>query len=113
MTQQTTQQTTQCCSSRRYLKRLLSNDFEKRYIPTLGNNKSKVSLMLPGEEEISFNVFDTAGQEKYSFNPLPHMDVVIIFFDCLSKLSLQGCYHWMKIAQSFYKSNYHPCCYKG
>ena len=47
------------------MKRHKSGEFEKRYVPTLGAEVHPLDFVTQ-KGKIIFNVWDTAGQEKYA-----------------------------------------------
>ena len=80
-----------------YMSRIITGDFEKRYIPTI----NFTTTMIDGEfteTKTNFTVFDTAGQEMYSPTPsfYSEMDAFLLFFDLTSNISLIRCDLWLK-----------------
>jgi len=76
-----------------YVKRLLQNVFEKRYIATLG-----VEVAPFRKEGFVFNLWDCAGQEKFcglqdGYYIQAHG--AIFFFDLTSKISLKNLKSWV------------------
>jgi GTP-binding nuclear protein Ran len=83
-----------------YLKRFLTGDFEKRYIPTVGAEIYDMELHPLTEEagKLSrFEIWDTAGQEKYTgvtTNYYKNADAAIIMFDTTSLVSYKNVAKW-------------------
>ena len=48
-----------------FVKRHKTGEFEKKYVPTLGAEVNPIDFVT-GRGKILFNVWDTAGQEKYA-----------------------------------------------
>jgi len=47
------------------VRRLSSNEFHKKYIPTMGADVISVNIKTTKDEDIHINFWDTAGQEKF------------------------------------------------
>lgn len=77
-----------------YLKRLVDGEFEKRYIPTIGAEIYDMELHPPTTR---FQIWDTAGQEKYSgerTNYYKNAAAAIIMFDTTSLVSYKNVEKW-------------------
>ena len=77
-----------------YLKRFLTGEFEKRYIPTVG---AEIYDMELGTPTTRFQIWDTAGQEKYTgvtTNYYKNADAAIIMFDTTSLVSYKNVSKW-------------------
>lgn len=79
------------------LKRCVSGVFEKRYIPTMGVELDFLTFNT-NSEPIRFNVWDTAGQEKFhglGEGYYIEADACIAMFDLTSVLSLRNLKGWI------------------
>jgi GTP-binding nuclear protein Ran len=77
-----------------YMERYISQNFEERYIPTLG--VELYNIFLPNNEEAQIR--DFAGIEEFRVNRDPFLknaDFAIIMFDLTSKLSWQNIDRYM------------------
>ena len=80
-----------------YLKRLLTGEFEKKYIATLGVEVHPLHFRT-NYGDIVFNVWDTAGQEKYRGLKEGYYimaDACIAMFDCTNRLSEKNVERWI------------------
>lgn len=83
-----------------YLKRFLTGEFEKRYIPTVGaeiHDMGRLSLKVATDAHTRFEIWDTAGQEKYSgerTNYYKNAAAAIIMFDTTSLVSYKNVEKW-------------------
>ncbi len=70
-----------------FVKRHLTHEFEKRYVPTVGVDVHPI-VFNTNQGEICFNIWDLAGQEKFGgsrSNYYQQKDCAIIMFDVTSK----------------------------
>jgi GTP-binding nuclear protein Ran len=83
-----------------YLKRLLTGNFESKYIPTMGVEVHPL-VFNTNKGNVIFNIWDVSGQEKYGglcdsyYN---NTDAFIVFFDVTSKNSYKNCKKWIEYA---------------
>jgi GTP-binding nuclear protein Ran len=85
-----------------FLKRHLTGEFEKKYIATLGCDTQPL-LFNTNYGPIIFNVWDTAGQEKFSMLKEGYFiasDGFIVMFDVTSTLSYKNVKSHIKSAKS-------------
>ncbi len=83
-----------------FITRHRTGEFEKRYIPTLGIDVNPLPFYtnLP-HSQIVFNVWDTAGQEKFGGLKDGYYiggQAVIVMFDLTAKITYQSVPHWIK-----------------
>ncbi len=81
-----------------YINRLLTGEFEKRYLATLGVEVTPLPFYT-NKGKIEFSIWDCAGQEKYSGlkdGYYEGADLAIIFFDITNKLSFKNVDQWTK-----------------
>ena len=74
------------------IKKILINEFEQRYVPTLGVEVHPIDI---GTKK--FTVWDVAGQEKYSLGYdqlFENASKVVIFYDSTSSLSFKNINFW-------------------
>ncbi|KAM9957010.1 hypothetical protein ACTFIR_003747 [Dictyostelium discoideum] len=74
-----------------FVQRHLTGEFEPRYIPTLGVSVHPL-IFYTNFGKIHFNVWDTAGQEK--FGGLRDGNCAIIMFDVTSRISYKNVPNW-------------------
>ncbi|KAN0045125.1 hypothetical protein ACTA71_006653 [Dictyostelium dimigraforme] len=74
-----------------FVQRHLTGEFEPRYIPTLGVSVHPL-VFYTNFGKIHFNVWDTAGQEK--FGGLRDGNCAIIMFDVTSRVSYKNVPNW-------------------
>lgn len=82
-----------------FLKRHLTGEFETSYIPTLGVDNHKLTFRT-NYGPVVFNVWDTAGQEKFSGlreGYATDTDAVIGMFDIGNKTSLKHLDQWLQM----------------
>jgi GTP-binding nuclear protein Ran len=80
------------------LKRINGLEFEKRYIPTQGVQRGSI-IKTYDVNDIIFDIFDTAGQEKYSNvgdSNYINADAVILMFDLTSRVSYKSISSWYR-----------------
>lgn len=85
-----------------FIKRINGEDFEKKYISTIGGNQTTVNYDLGSYGNYKFNICDTAGQEKFSGNyedSIKDSSAAIIMFDMTSRTSFKQLGYWVKIAK--------------
>ena len=81
-----------------WLKRHLTGDFEKKYVATLGVEVHPLTFAT-NYGDIRFNVWDTAGQEKFGGlreGYYTNADAAIAFFDVTSRLSYKSVPCWIR-----------------
>ncbi|GKT34559.1 GTP-binding nuclear protein GSP1/Ran [Aduncisulcus paluster] len=81
-----------------FVKRHVSGEFEKRYLATLGVEVRNLKFYTSAGE-IHFNVWDTAGQEKYGGLRDGYYigaNAGIIFFDVTSRLTYINIENWYR-----------------
>ena len=86
-----------------YITKLLSGEFEKKYIPTLGVEAHSL-LFHTNKGRIEFNIWDTAGQEKYRGLRNAYSrntDCVIIMFDLTNNSTFKNIDYWYNIAKKY------------
>ena len=66
-----------------YLNRLINGDFEQRYISTFGTEKKTLTLQS-NYGNITFEILDTAGQEKFNDKAMYNVQGSILMFDLSS-----------------------------
>lgn len=79
-----------------FVKRHLSGEFERRYIPTMGVEVHPLAFYT-NLGQIVFNVWDTAGQEKFGGlrdGYYINGNAAIIMFDVLSKTTYKNVNQW-------------------
>lgn len=79
-----------------FVKRMMGQVFSPRYIPTLGVEACHV---IDSERKIWYNVWDTAGQEKFSGSKDEYYlgaDIAIIMYDVTNKLTSRSINNWIK-----------------
>ena len=78
-----------------FINRHTTGDFIKVYHPTLGVKTSKMNFQTD-VGNVCFNVFDLAGQEKFSESvpDLKDADCAIIMFDVTSQVSYKNVVNW-------------------
>ena len=84
------------CGKSAFVKRALTGNFEKRYIPTLGVDVTP--LRVPSRLTY-LNIWDCAGQEKFGGlrdGYYISTEVAIVAFDLTSPLSLNNAGSWAK-----------------
>ena len=80
-----------------YIKRLLTGEFETKYVPTCGVTVNRLTFSTT-KGPVSFKVYDLAGQERIGTDQSTHYtdaDCAIVMYDCHSKLSLQNVQVWI------------------
>ena len=88
-----------------YIGRLLTGEFTKNYVATLGVEVHPLTFYT-NRGKVIFNLWDTAGQEKFSNNltitrnSLEDADGIIVMFDVTSKLSYKSVEKWVQLARS-------------
>ena len=96
-----------------YIKRVLTGEFEKKYLATVGVEISTYNLNTTYDgitsNMISFNIWDTAGQEKFGGLRVGYWigaDAFILMFDLTSKSSFRSIYNYIRDLnrESFYKN---------
>ncbi len=81
------------CGKSTYINRLLSGEFEKRYLATLGCSVASINI----DQNTEFSIWDTAGQEKFGGlrdGYYLQADLAIIFYDVSSKITYENIEHW-------------------
>lgn len=86
-----------------YLKRLITGDFERKYVPTLGVDVKIYEypgIAIDGNNITStkYDIWDTAGQERFGGLREGYYigaDVAIVMFDVNSKLSFNNVSKWI------------------
>jgi GTP-binding nuclear protein Ran len=79
-----------------YIRRLLGGDFKMPYTATVGEEVHPIVLSGP-YNGVVFNVWDTAGQHKFSGMRDPHYedaDAAIVMFDVNSRISYGNVQWW-------------------
>lgn len=79
-----------------YTKRFLTGEFEKKYVATVGAEVHPIDFNTTSGK-IVFNIWDTAGQEKYAGlreNYYKDADAAIIMFDVTSRISYKNVANW-------------------
>ena len=79
-----------------YLKRYLTGEFERKYIPTIGAEVHPMDFTT-SHGTIVFNNWDTAGEEKFAGlrdNYYKNADCAIIMFDVTSTSSYKSVENW-------------------
>jgi len=79
-----------------FVRRHVSGEFEKKYIPTLGVEVRPLRFFT-SQGWIEFNVWDTAGQEKFGGlrdGYYIQADAAIVFFDVTSRESYRNVPRW-------------------
>lgn len=79
-----------------YINRLLTGDFNKRYIATVGATSNLISFNTT-KGRITFDVVDTAGQEILNASQLQYFkdaDACFIMFDATSKTTMKSIPDW-------------------
>lgn len=82
-----------------YLKRIKDGSFRREYIATVGVDVSDVNFRTNYNENIHFQVWDTAGQEMYSqLNDVYYIgaDAAIIMFDVTSRITFKNVATWLE-----------------
>jgi GTP-binding nuclear protein Ran len=82
-----------------YIRRLKNGTFIRKYNPTMGVEVTR--LRLTGFDDIEFNIWDCAGQEKYGAGTekyLENASFVLVCFDMTSKTSYKNVPFWVKKA---------------
>lgn len=82
-----------------YIKKLLTGEFEKKYVPTLGVDVFSLKLDT-NCGDVTFNVWDCAGQEKYGGlrdGYYINSDGCILMFDYTSSQSLKSVLYWLSL----------------
>jgi len=80
-----------------YLRRLLTSEFRKKYIATLGVEVHPIKLNT-NYGEISLKIWDCAGQEKFGGlrdGYYIKSDAVIYMYDSTSKITLKNLHRWI------------------
>jgi GTP-binding nuclear protein Ran len=79
-----------------YLHKLVTGEFEKCFYPTTRATTQAINAHC-ANSDVSFNVIDTAGQEKFGFDVsnIHDADCAIVMFDTTSRLSFLNVKHWM------------------
>merc|ERR1719384_1882195 len=81
------------------LQRFASDIYSEHKPPTVGAAFTTKVITLSNHRQIKFDIWDTAGQEKYrSMTPLYYRGAyaAIIVYDITDKKSYDGAIHWMK-----------------
>lgn len=79
-----------------YVKRHMTGEFEKRYVATMGVEVHPIKFQT-NRGMIRFNVWDTAGQEKFGGLKDGYYigaDCAIIFFDVTSRITYKNVTNW-------------------
>lgn len=79
--------------------RLSSNEFYKKYIPTMGADVISVNIKTSNDEELHVNLWDTAGQEKFGGLRDAYYtscDACIILFSLDDKGTYRNVPNWYK-----------------
>jgi len=77
-----------------YLNRIITGDFEKRYLATIGVEIHEIKL-----GDTVFSCWDTAGQEKFSGlreGYYQGADAAIVMFDVTSRITFENAKKWYK-----------------
>jgi GTP-binding nuclear protein Ran len=85
------------CGKTAFLIRHITGEFEKRYLATLGCEVNPLPFYT-NQGEITFNVWDTAGQEKFAGLRDGYYlgsDGAIVFFDLTSRVSFYNVESWI------------------
>jgi GTP-binding nuclear protein Ran len=80
-----------------FLKRHMTGEFEKRYMPTSCVTKTKLWFKT-NKGKVGVNVIDCPGQDKYSIVMSTHWEgaqVGIVFFDVTSRVSYLNAIVWL------------------
>ena len=80
-----------------YLKRILHGNFRREYIATVGVDVSEVTFKTNQGFEITFQVWDTAGQELHNqLNDIYFIGAhaAIVMFDVTSSITFLGVEGW-------------------
>ncbi|KAM0672048.1 GTP-binding nuclear protein [Ordospora colligata] len=86
-----------------YINRVIDGRFEKRYNATVGATNNPVSFRDNYNNTILFDVWDTAGQEKYALlKDVYYIDAhaAIFFFDVTSRVTCQNLGRWVREFQA-------------
>ena len=81
-----------------YLNRLITGDFEKKYVATVGADIHPLEFTSTNGN-IIFNIWDTAGQAKFAGlrdDYYKDANCAIIFFDVTSTISYHNIENWLK-----------------
>jgi GTP-binding nuclear protein Ran len=81
-----------------YMRRFLTGDFTRQYYATVGAEVHPIDFNTT-DKKIIFNIWDTAGQEKYAGlrnNYYKDADAAIIMFDVMSQVSYINVQMWYK-----------------
>jgi GTP-binding nuclear protein Ran len=89
------------------LTRLLTGEFVVNYEPTMGVAIREFRQPTT-HGEVCFNVYDSAGQEKYDgtskgyYSPshFSNADMVVVVYDRANKLSFKSCSNWIEVAKA-------------
>lgn len=84
------------CGKTTLMKRLVTGEFEKRYIATLGVEVTPL-IFETNKGTIVYSVWDTAGQEKFGGLKSDYYqgsDLAIIFFDVTSRITFLNVNFW-------------------
>jgi GTP-binding nuclear protein Ran len=77
-----------------WVSKIVTDEWDHKYTPTIGVEVHPFDL-----DEVSYNIWDVAGQEKYGLGyekVMEKVDVVFIFYDSTSKVSYQNTLDWKK-----------------
>lgn len=82
-----------------YLQRVKDGSFRREYIATIGVDVNDVTFRTNYNSHISFQVWDTAGQEMYSqLNDIYYIgaSTAIIMFDVTSRITFRNVETWLR-----------------
>ncbi|ELA47678.1 small GTP-binding protein domain [Vavraia culicis subsp. floridensis] len=82
-----------------YLQRVKEGSFRREYIATIGVDVRDVTFKTNYDTEISFQVWDTAGQEMYAqLNDVYYIgaSAAIIMFDVTSRITFRNVETWLR-----------------
>lgn len=88
-----------------YLKRMITGEFEQKYVPTLGVETHRMHFTTNSNQfrNLIFNAWDCAGQEKLGGLQEGYFhgaDCALIFFDRTSKSSFQNVENWLQLLRN-------------
>jgi small GTP-binding protein len=82
------------------IKRVVSNTFDDYNLPTIGMNLSQKKITLKNNKEITLQLVDTAGQEKYKSlgkNYFKNAEGILFVFALNNLQSFEDIPNWIKI----------------
>jgi GTP-binding nuclear protein Ran len=94
-----------------WIHKMNTTEFNRQYHPTVGYNVHRFNIRT-NYGTILLNLFDCAGQEKYTEYALPKGDATILMFDLTSRISSKSLKLWRSKCETgkvFFVGNKSDC----